>query len=160
MASPKKSSRNGFAYSKKKSRFVAKAIKILVSARSVGIADEGGKLKRKPLLSPLEFDVAMFLLNAFLRKNRSFKRGVLYHKWATLSLLFANYSNYLSEKELKHGHFPEDKAIRKAVNKMEKIGLVNVVREPRMIDGQMKGQDIRITFNNDIKISDLDFKGV
>lgn len=142
-------SQKKFAYSKRKSRYVAKAIALLIRARSCGVekTDKAGnhKMARIAKLSPQQFEIAMFLLQAFLRKDKPFAKGLVYKKMSTFSLLFAQYSNYLSREQLKNDSVPEDKVMKNTLKRLEKIGLIDFNSAPDRAKGK---QDRLVTYIN------------
>lgn len=150
--SKSKLSQKKFAYSKSKSMYFAKAVKFLIRARSCGVehVDEEGniKLKRKARLSPQQFEIAMFLLQAFLKKDKAFERGLVYKKMCTLSLMFAEYSNYLNRDELGHSSVPEDKVMKNTLKKLKEVGLIDFERAPDREKGKRGILVTYITFNN------------
>ncbi|WP_159818123.1 hypothetical protein [Colwellia sp. 20A7] len=127
------SKRATFAYSRRKSKYIAKAIKFLVRARSCGVEyvdkEENPKLRRKAKLSPQEFEIAMYLLHIFLAKAQPFHTGLVYNKMLSFSHKFATYSNYLNKDELGHSSVPEDKVMKNALNKLRDIGLISFKKE-------------------------------
>ena len=131
-----------YAYSKQGAKYTVRFLKKLLEARQTYSTDKNGK-KGRPLISPQEFEIGVYLVSRRLRNSEKFGKRIFSNKLDALSQDFAKYCNYrgLAEGSTRGADDCPDKSVmQKALKKLDKLGLINYRLDTKRVKGRKTEQ--------------------